>query len=290
MSSHRPALAPVDAVVARALAKDPANRYSRCEDFTDALRDALTQAGLEDGRTTELVRCGRRAPSPRGRPSRRPVQGSSRRPTDRPDQPPAGGPSDGRSAGSTADHRRPRTTGVRGHKAPADRPAAEPTTRRQRTTAPADPSTASRPRGAGGPQGASRPPAASRPRGARRRAGGPNAAAGAPGHGTAPGRGSGAGRPSSLALAGLAVVGDPVRHPGAAVRLPSRTGIRPRGVPGDDRRRDGHLGRRGFRRAADGSRARPRPDGHEGRRGHFVGRGDRDERVQREPAPRDRPR
>ena len=95
VSSHVPALAAVDAVIARALEKDPANRYSRCEEFTDALRDAFAQVGPEADLPTELVPVllpdsppGRpdgsvESPQPPG-PSGSPPDG----PTDRPEQPP----------------------------------------------------------------------------------------------------------------------------------------------------------------------------------------------------------
>jgi YVTN family beta-propeller protein len=90
VSDHRPELAAVDQVVARALEKDPANRYNRCEDFTDALRDALIEAGIEDGRTTEMGP-GRRSAIAVG--SAGPPTGpgtSPAQPTDQPDSPPAG--------------------------------------------------------------------------------------------------------------------------------------------------------------------------------------------------------
>jgi serine/threonine-protein kinase len=55
MSSRRPGLAPVDAVVARALRKHPQDRHGRCEDFTDALREALRVVGDEAGHSTGVV-------------------------------------------------------------------------------------------------------------------------------------------------------------------------------------------------------------------------------------------
>lgn len=51
VSSHRPELAAADPVIARALEKDPAKRFARCADFTDALNAAL--AGRADGAATE---------------------------------------------------------------------------------------------------------------------------------------------------------------------------------------------------------------------------------------------
>ncbi len=42
----------VDAVFTRALAKEPANRFGRCQDFADALRDALGVGGYDERRTT----------------------------------------------------------------------------------------------------------------------------------------------------------------------------------------------------------------------------------------------
>ncbi len=67
MSSHRPELAAADAVVARALEKDPAKRYAKCEDFTDALREAMT-AGRGEGLPTELI-AGQRTDAGAGQPA-----------------------------------------------------------------------------------------------------------------------------------------------------------------------------------------------------------------------------
>ena len=78
VSSHLPALAAVDAVVARALEKDPANRYSRCEEFTDALRDAFAQVGPEADLPTELVPVAATRQSARGRRTGRPSQPNHR--------------------------------------------------------------------------------------------------------------------------------------------------------------------------------------------------------------------
>ncbi len=44
LQDHRAQLAPLDAVLSVALAKDPADRYRRCQDFAQALADATTTA------------------------------------------------------------------------------------------------------------------------------------------------------------------------------------------------------------------------------------------------------
>jgi serine/threonine protein kinase, bacterial len=70
LSSRRPELASLDHVLSKALAKDPADRFSRCREFATALRERLGDASIGD----------------RGTESRIPVQGPDSRasvPTER---------------------------------------------------------------------------------------------------------------------------------------------------------------------------------------------------------------
>ncbi len=55
IADHRPDLPGVDSVLAKALAKDPSDRFERCADFARALTHRLTAAAPDDPGATETV-------------------------------------------------------------------------------------------------------------------------------------------------------------------------------------------------------------------------------------------
>lgn len=69
VAGHRPDLSGADPVLAKALAKDPADRFERCTDFAHALSHRLTVAGQDVSDVTRLAQRPAPEPADRARPA-----------------------------------------------------------------------------------------------------------------------------------------------------------------------------------------------------------------------------